>query len=66
MKVRMVTAIREGVSTGSTTLVRMRNWDAPMFCAASTVWKSTERMALRRKIMWLEVQAKVITNRTAQ
>ena len=66
MKVRMVTASREGVSTGSTTRSRIFAWEAPMFWAASTVWKSTERMALRRKIMWLEVQAKVITNSTAQ
>ena len=65
MKVRIVTANRLGSMTGSTTRVRMVHWEAPMLRAASTVWKSTERMALRRKIMWLDVQLNVITNSTA-
>ena len=66
MKVKMVTAKRLGSSTGSTTRRRIVHWLAPMLRAASTVWKSTARMALRRKIMWFEVHENVITNSTAQ
>ena len=51
MNVRIVTAKRLGSSTGSTTRRRMYHCPAPMFRAASTVWKSTERIAFRRKIM---------------
>ena len=60
MKVRIVTAKRLGCSTDSTTRMRMVVCFAPMLPAASTVWKLTVRMALRRKITWLEVQEKVM------